>query len=434
MATSPDGTAGARESHFVHAHRVDPDKCRGHTACMRHCPTEAIRMRNGKPVISEDLCIDCGICISVCPEGAIVPVAPPLADMSSFKYKIAVPTGALYAQFDPSIHPYVIHLALKELGFDEVVDVGPTSMALARVIVKFMKDREVQFPLISSYCPSTLRLIQVRYPDLVDNVVPFDVPRELVARELKTTRPAALGLPPEEIGILYISPCLAKIVSIMQPAEKERSWFDGVVSIRDIFPTLRQHVHTINRRFDPAQVPADFCFSAGWSAFGGMTRAVQADNWLAVSGIDHVMKVFDDIENSKLRHVQFIEALACMLGCSGGTLNVESPYVARANSVKERARYERHAELDDEEIERRMKDGYYDLQGAVLPRPTRYFDGDLETSLKRMKEIERLYQSLRQTDCGCCGAPTCRAFAEDCVRGQAKLTDCIFLGQRAGTE
>jgi iron only hydrogenase large subunit-like protein len=264
-------------------------------------------------------------------------------------------------------------------------------------------------------------------------VVPFDV---LVnwSRANSRRRPSALGLAPEDVGIVYISPCLAKIVSIIQPAEKEGSWFDGVVSIRDIFPPLRQHVHAINRCFDPAQVPADFYFSAGWSAFGGMTRAVQADNWLAVSGIDHVMKVFDDIENSKLRHVRFIEALACMLGCSGGTLNVESPYVARANSVKERARYEGHAELDDAEIEKHMREGHYDLQGAIRPRPTRYFDVDLETSLKRMKEIERLYQNLRQTDCGCCGAPTCRAFAEDCVRGQAKLTDCIFLRHEAGPE
>jgi len=32
-------------------------------------------------------------------------------------------------------------------------------------------------------------------------------------------------------------------------------------------------------------------------------------------------------------------------------------------------------------------------------------------------------------DCGCCGAPTCLSFAEDVVRGEAQLTDCIFLAQ-----
>jgi Fe-S-cluster-containing hydrogenase component 2 len=111
----PEEAATTRDAHFVHAHRVDLDKCRGHTACMRHCPTEAIRMRNGKPVISEDLCIDCGICISVCPEGAIVPVEPPLADLSSFKYRMRFP-GALYSQFDPGIPSVRDPLALKGSG------------------------------------------------------------------------------------------------------------------------------------------------------------------------------------------------------------------------------------------------------------------------------------------------------------------------------
>jgi len=398
-------------------------------ACLRHCPTQAIRVRNGKAEISADLCVDCGICIAVCPSGAVVSVTPPFPDISPFRYRVAVPSGALYSQFDPGVHPYVIHLAIKQLGFDEVVDVAPTSAALARVLVRYMKRHQDRFPLISSYCPSTLRLILVKHPNLVEHVVPFDVPREITARELRRTLPAKLGLPPEAIGIFYMSPCLAKIVSIMQPAEKDRSSFDGVVSIRDLYPLLRPHVLAIKEHFDERQVPEGFYFSAGWSAFGGMTRAVQGENWLAVSGIEQVMRIFDDIESSKLRHVDFVEALACMLGCSGGTLNVESPYVARANSIKQRARYEGHLELDDQHINARLAAGYYDLQHPIEPRPTRYFDTDLETSLKRMKEIQRLFEKLRQIDCGCCGAPTCMAFAEDCVRGQAKLTDCIFLGQ-----
>jgi iron only hydrogenase large subunit-like protein len=419
---------------FVHAHRVDPDRCHGHMACMRRCPTQAIRVRDGKAVIAEDLCVDCGVCIAVCPEGAIVPVVPPLADMSSFKYKVVVPTGALYSQFDPSVHPFVVHQAFKELGFDEVVDVAVSSAVLGRVLVKYMKGHRARLPLISGYCPSTVRLIQVKYPGLVEHVVPLDVPRELTAHEIRRTFPARLGLKPEEIGILYVSPCLGKIVSVLQPAEKERSWFDGVVSIREFYPLLRPHVLALKERFDESQVPPGFYFSAGWASFGGLTRAIQGENWLAVSGIEQVMRIFDDIENSKLRHVDFVEALGCMLGCAGGTLNVESPYVARANSVKQRLRYERSMELDDELISRKVEDRHYYLERPVLPRPTRYFDTDLETSLKRMREIDRLHQKLRKIDCGCCGAPTCMAFAEDCARGQAEVTDCIFLAKGAEEE
>jgi iron only hydrogenase large subunit-like protein len=412
---------------FVHAHRVDPQRCRGHMVCMRRCPTQAIRVRDGTAEISDELCVDCGSCIANCPEGAIVPVVPPYAGIFSYRHRVAIPTGALYSQFEPSVHPYVIHLAIKRLGFDEVVDVAPTSALLARVLVRIMQRAGARLPLISSYCPSTVRLIQVKYPGLVEHIVPLDVPRELTAREIRRTRAERLGLKPEEIGILYISPCLAKIVSILQPAEKDRSHFDAVVSIRDIYPLLRPHVHVIKERFDESQVPPGFYFSAGWATFGGLTRAVQGENWLAVSGIDQLIHILDDIENSKLRHVDFIEALACMLGCSGGTLNVESPYVARANSIKQRVRYEGVMELDDDAIERQLGEGYFDLQRPIRPRPTRYLDTDIQTSLKRMREIERLYGKLRQNDCGCCGAPTCLAFAEDCARGGAELTDCIFL-------
>ncbi len=419
---------------YYHAHKVVLDKCRGHMTCMRHCPTQAIRVRGGKAVISEELCVDCGTCISVCPAKAIVPITDPVAEISHFRYKVAVPSPVLYCQFEPGIHPYIIHLAFKELGFDEVVDVSTSSVALARTLVKYMRKYRGRLPLISSHCPSMLRLIQVRYPDLVELVVPLDVPREVTAREVRKVLPARLGLKDEDIGIIYIAPCPAKIVSIKQPAEKARSWFDGAVSITDVYSVLLPHVVAIKEEFDKSRVPKDFSFNAGWATFGGITRAVKTRNWLAVSGLDHVMNILDDIENSRLRNVDFVEALACMLGCIGGAFNVENPYVARTNSIRQRARYENRIKVDDREIDQKLKDAYYFLENPVLPRPTSYFDTDLETSIKRIKERDRVYQKLRQTNCGCCGAPTCMAFAEDFVRGEAKLTDCIFLAQKGEEE
>ena len=419
---------------YYHAHKVDLEKCRGHMACMRHCPTQAIRVRGGKAVISEELCIDCGTCISVCPSGAIVPITDPVTEISHFRYKVVVPSPVLYSQFESSTHPYIIHLAFKKLGFDEVVDVGTSSAALAQALVKYMKKYRGRLPLISSHCPSVLRLIQVKYPDLVEQIVPLDVPREVSAREIRKNLPAKLGLKPEDIGIIYIAPCPAKIVSINQPAEKAESWFDGVVSIKDVYSILLPQIVAIHEKFDQNQVPKDFSFNAGWATLGGVTRAVEMENWLAVSGLDHVMKILDDIENSRLRNVDFVEAMACMLGCIGGTFTVESPYVARANSIKQRAKYEKRIEVDEEDIDQKLEHGYYFLENPILPRPTTYFDTDLETSIKRMKERERVYQKLRQIDCGCCGAPTCMAFAEDFVRGEVKLTDCIFLAHKGGEE
>ena len=397
---------------------------------MRHCPTQAIRIRGSKAIISEELCVDCGTCISVCPSGAIVPITDPVAELSHFKYKVIVPSPVLYSQFESNIHPYIVHLALKKLGFDEIVDVGLSSAALGRALVKYMKKCQGRRPLISSHCPSMLRLIQVKYPDLVELVVPLDVPREVTAKEIRMSFPDKLGLNSEDIGIIYIAPCPAKIVSIKQPAEKAKSWFDGVFSIRDVYSILLPHIIAIKEKFNEKDVPKDFSFNAGWAILGGMTRTVEMENWLAVSGLDHVMKILDDIENSKLRNIDFVEALACMLGCIGGKFNVESPYVARTNSIKQRVKYENRIEIKDEEIEENLKGGYYFIENPILPRPTIYFDTDLETSIKRMKEKERVYKKLRQIDCGYCGAPTCMAFAEDYVRGEVNLTDCVFLAQK----
>ena len=48
-------------------------------------------------------------------------------------------------------------------------------------------------------------------------------------------------------------------------------------------------------------------------------------------------------------------------------------------------------------------------------------------SIELLQEIENTLELLRGTDCGVCGAPDCRTFAEDVARGEASLKDCVFL-------
>jgi iron only hydrogenase large subunit-like protein len=414
-------------SSFFHAHRVIPELCQGHIACMRRCPTQAIRVRDGKSTFSEELCIDCGGCISACPSNAIIPTIDLVESISQYKYKVIVPTPVLYSQFDPRIHPYVIHLGLKQLGFDEVIDVTKTSAILSRALKLYLQGYKGRTPLISSYCPSVVRLIQVKYPDLVELIIPIDVPREIAAREVRMSYPQKLGIKPEELGLFYVANCPAKIVSVRQPAEKKESWYDGVHSIREVYSALVPIVNTIAKNFEPKDVPDDFLFHVGWVSSGSLTHSLEMENWLVVAGLDHVMKILDDIENSRLRNITFIEATAHMLGCVSGTFNVENPYVARANSMKQAEKYETPFKIDNDEIRGKLDAGYYFIENPVLPRPLQFFDTDLETSIKRMRERERVYQKLPQVDCGCCGAPTCMAFSEDFVRGLAKLSDCIFF-------
>ena len=50
---------------------------------------------------------------------------------------------------------------------------------------------------------------------------------------------------------------------------------------------------------------------------------------------------------------------------------------------------------------------------------------DIVEAMRKMERMEEIYKKLPGYDCGSCGSPTCRTFAEDIVRGFAREMDCI---------
>ncbi len=418
---------------FYHAHEIIEERCKGRMKCVRVCPTKAIRFRNGKVMYYEDLCIDCGECINACPENVFVPVIDEIKDFDHFKYLIAMPSPVLYTQFGLDISPSIVHRAFKKIGFDEVIDLCNMSNKLNYAIFHHVRKHPQIKPLIVSYCPTIVRLIQVVYPNLVKYIAPFDVPREIKAKEIKQTYPDKLNLKTNEIGIVYITPCPAKIVSIKQPAEKESSWIDSTIPINDIYNLLLPEILEIQKKseFTSAEDISDFCYSKGWSALGqNPSNDICPEGCLTVSGLDHVKKILDDIENSKLRDMVFVEAMACLQECLGGPFCVENPYIARHNSILFEKKYSKNIEFDRDEVLENYEKGFYFIEHPVLPRATKHFGKDIATSIKRMRQKERIFLKLPHKDCALCGAPTCETFAEDCARGDSDITDCIYFSEK----
>ncbi|MDD3536850.1 MAG: 4Fe-4S binding protein, partial [Eubacteriales bacterium] len=107
-----------------HSVTLDKDKCKGCTTCIKHCPTEAIRVRRGIAHITEERCIDCGNCIRVCPHKAKKAVCDDFELLKDFEYNIALPAPSLYGQFRNLTDVNQVLTAFLHIGFDHVEEVS----------------------------------------------------------------------------------------------------------------------------------------------------------------------------------------------------------------------------------------------------------------------------------------------------------------------
>ena len=202
---------------FFHSVRLDESKCKGCTNCIKHCPTGAIRVRQGKAYIISERCIDCGECIRICPSHAKYAEKYPFDEIYNYKYKIALPAPTLYGQFNNLDDTDYVLTALKKIGFDDVFEVAQGAEMVSEATRLALQDKTRVRPVISSACPAVVRLIRVRFPNLIPNVLDLNAPMEEAARLAREKAMKETGLKNKDIGVFFITPCTAKITAIKEP-------------------------------------------------------------------------------------------------------------------------------------------------------------------------------------------------------------------------
>jgi iron only hydrogenase large subunit-like protein len=410
---------------------IDEDRCQGCVNCLMSCRTEAIRIFEGKARIVTNRCIYCGKCFRDCPEHAITSRTHGLEDLKQYRHTIVIPSSTIYSQFPGEGAPNRILCALKALGFDEVYEEAVGAEEASIATQEYLKGYRGPYPLISSLCPAIIRLIQIRFPNFVDQINPIDLPAEIVAKGIKKQKAKELGVQENELGIFYLVPCPAKMVAVTKTETKKRSYIDGTISIADIYGQLLTALQEVREEEDLQKATGA---GIGWAVKGGEIRELEPRRWLqgdkesiVVDGIKNVINVLDEIENGKLRNVEFVEARSCPEGCVGGALTVADRYVSRGRIRKLMLRNKKESIVNREEVVKLFKEGYYFFEKRLRPKPfAGRLDPDPLKAVEKMRLRDEIHASLPGLDCGACGAPNCRALADDVVQGRAEVTDCIF--------
>lgn len=413
---------------FYHALIIDDQKCIRCTHCLKVCPTEAIRIVSGRVEIKEERCVDCGECVRACPQKAIGIDHDDLGLINNFKYKVLLFPSVFFAQFPERLSEDQVYTALMELGFTHAYEVEQPISVLKDLIRKTIKENTSPFPIISSFCPAIVRLVQSQYPSLTSYIAKVKAPHDLAAHYILDNL-STQGIEPDEVGLFYVTPCVAKIAAVRKPVGETKSIISGVISPGELYNKVMAIIDDI----DPANC-SDFrkeLTKEGiqWSLTHGETWW-QNSKTMAADGIHNAIKMLERIENEEIENIDFLELRACDRSCAAGVLLTQNRFLT-VQRLKSRARRfpsavkKLQAEGNNpfEHLEFKV------ITDEILPRPLQRFGPDIAKAITRMQRARSIMCHLPAIDCGACGAPTCQALAEDMANGEARMSDCIFIQQ-----
>ena len=239
-------------------------------------------------------CIYCGKCIQSCPTGAlrerdnvddvfdllheegiytVVQIAP--ATRAGLGEEFGLPMGT-------NVEP-LMYAALKELGFNDVVDVNFSAdltimeegTELIERLDKFLKGEPSVLPLFTSCSPGWIRYVERYAPEFIPNVSSCKSPQQMNGAIVKNYYAKKIGVPKDKIKVVSIMPCIAKKYEASRP-EME---VDGIRDV-DIVLTTRELARLIKRaqidfvNLEPAKLDSPLAQYTGAGVIFGATGGV----------------------------------------------------------------------------------------------------------------------------------------------------------------
>ena len=418
------------------------DECIGCNKCISVCPTitanhAVITDGKAKIVVDGDRCVACGACFDVCKHEAreFCDDTEQFFDALKKGEKISVLWAPAFAANYPNEYRQILG-GLKKLGVNRIISVSFGADITTWGYIKYITENNFTGG-ISQPCPAIVNYIEHYIPELIPKLVPVQSPMMCAAIYAKKY----LGITDK---LAFVSPCIAKKSEISDPKNH------GYISYNVTFDHLARYARKNNIKAEPAKDEIEYGLGSIYPMPGGLKENVY---WFCgddvfirqIEGEKHAYEFLEDYKTRVKGNKQLpfmVDALNCAKGCIYGTgveeektktddvlyelqkIKESSKRRSRTSAWARNATPEQRlknlnrqfAKLDLKDFMREYTDKSH---GCIVRMPNNAELNDI------FKDMDKDTQFKQNIDCGACGYRGCREMAIAIFNGCNVKENCV---------